>query len=496
MNTMSSDTHQSMDESMLAGVGVLLFCLGVSTSLANVEIPFRGNATGGTLVVAYAPDPHSAPTSSIAVRTSVGESASSVVKRLAEAIVSSDAIFRNVTKNPREAKAMLDKMVQGDTLSMRGSLTDYILAGTEAGLGIPQPPLCLSCSFKREARVFDVRWINPSGDSQYDCLDISWCYRSKPEGTPASGGGTILPGRPSSFAIKLPKDVNDLDTDIWIKGLRHEMSLADMEAKGIPWNRRAVPSDATPIHVTSSGFGQDETYGIPFFGGVAPNWIAWSTAPTASPEAFEQGSKYAGVPRYARVKALSTKPYYQIIKAPPQGVRHGVYRKFLGLTPGHTYRITACLSTLRMDSVEGKWSLSLHAAHNGPDGKDLTVRQLAGLAGLPDEGNSGAGGRIASYDPNHTTGGACELVFSGDNAPSQGRSSHVTLPPGVDTITVWVRFECPNPQGKVGFSGVRCEDISAIKNPKSPAEIRNEESEQEIELRKWIEKAWRLESKP
>jgi hypothetical protein len=466
-------------------VGVLLFCLGVSTSLANVEIPFRGNATGGTLVVAYAPDPHSAHTSNIAVRTSVGESASSVVKRLAEAIVSSDAIFRGITKNPQDAKAMLDHMVQGDTLSMRGSFTDYILAGTEAGLGIPQPPLCLSCSFKREARVFDVRWINPSGDSQYDCLDISWRYRSKPEGTPGSGGGTIIPDRSDHFAITLPKDVNDLETDIWIKGLRHEMSVEEMRAKGIPLNRKAVPSNATAIHMTSSGYGQEETYGIPFAAGVAPNWSAWSTAAGVDKESFEQGRRYAGVERYEPVKALSTKPYYQIIKAPPQGVQHGVWRKFLGLTPGHTYRITACLSTLNMDSVEGGWVFSLCAAHNGSDGKDLTPQQLAGSAALPDKNNGPGAGRIASYGPGNTTRGASKLVFSGESDVNQPRTSHITLPPGVDTITVWVRFECSDPKGTVGFSGVKCEDISAIRNPKLPAEIRKEEREEEAALVNW-----------
>ncbi|GAI80678.1 unnamed protein product [marine sediment metagenome] len=51
----------------------------------------------------------------------------------------------------------------------------------------------------------------------------------------------------------------------------------------------------------------------------------------------------------------------------------GVKRKFLGLTPGHTYRVSARLNTLEMDSGQGDWSVSLHAAYNPPGGADLTT---------------------------------------------------------------------------------------------------------------------------
>jgi hypothetical protein len=219
--------------------------------------------------------------------------------------------------------------------------------------------------------------------------------------------------------------------------------------------------------------------------------MVWSTAASVSTGAFEQGSRYAGVRRYAPVKALSTMPYYQVIKAPPQGVSHGIYRKFLGLTPGHTYRISACVNTLAMDSVESAWAFSLCAAHNGSEGKDLTSLQLAGLAAVPDGSGDSGGGRIASYGPGNTTRGAAALVFTGDEGGGQARRSHITLPPGTDTITVWVRLECSDAKGQVAFSGARCEDISAIENPKSPAEIRAEERKQETDLAEWIEKASR-----
>ncbi len=487
MNEKNKSTLKSMSKFLLTVMVPLLCC----SRLFGHEIPFKGYATGGKLVIGYIPDPHSVHISSVSVDTSAGESADSVVSRLATAVTHSDAIFSNLSKNPEYAETMRKEMAQGSTLSIMGRLSDYILAGTETGLGIPKPPLSLSCSYNKKGRTIDVRWINPSSDSQYDSLCIFWRYRILKDTLGSSGGGAkFIWDTPTNFLIKVPAKVNDLDTDIWIKGLRHEMPMEEMRAKSIPLNDNVVPSNATAIHLTSNGYCQEETYGIPFFAGVAPNWTAWSTAEKVDEAAFEQGDKYAGVRLYEPVKALSTKPFYQIIKAPQTGVVHGIYRKFLGLTPGHTYRLTVCLSTLDMDSAKGDWSLSLCAAHNGSNGNDLTVRQLAGSDALPDGRSGQKAGRIAFYGKN-TTKGDYAIMSSANGAAAVPQSSNITLPPGVDTITVWVRFNCSDPKGKVGFSGVKLEDISAIKKPKSPAEILDEENAWEVKLLKWIEKASR-----
>ena len=36
----------------------------------------------------------------------------------------------------------------------------------------------------------------------------------------------------------------------------------------------------------------------------------------------------------------------------------------------------------------------------------------------------------------------------------------ITLPAGVDALTVWVRFESPDPNAEVGLMGVGLEDIT------------------------------------
>jgi len=275
---------------------------------------------------------------------------------------------------------------------------------------------------------------------------------------------------------------------------RHDIPVDTLTANDIPLCAKAIPSDVTAIRVTANGYCQEETFGIPFYAGIAPNWAGWSTAAKVDKEAFEQGDKYSNLPVHLPwdyPKGLLVKPFYQVIRAPRQGVVHGVYRKFLGLTPGHTYRLTACLTTLEMDSAKGDWSFSLHAAPAGPDGKDLTAQQLAGLAALPDGRSGPQAGGIASYGPSNTIKGNFSLVFSGENAPGGSEASHITLPAGIDTLTVWVRFSCSDPNGKVGFSGVKLEDISANANIKPIQRVIQEELEEEERLLKILKRVAR-----
>jgi hypothetical protein len=131
-----------------------------------------------------------------------------------------------------------------------------------------------------------------------------------------------------------------------------------------------------------------------------------------------------------------------------------------------------------MDAVKSGWSVSLHAAPTAPEAKDLTVQQLAGLAPLPDGRSGLQAGQIASYGPGETTKGNFSLVFSGENPAAGAQGSNITMPAGVDALTVWVKFNCSTPNGKVGFSGVKLEDISAISDIKTTEQILAEELHQ------------------
>jgi hypothetical protein len=483
MDARTKRPFKPMNKFVLIVMIALLCCCGRSlpqghTGRAN--IPFRGDATGGTLVIGYVPSPHFVHTYNVSVDTSAGESAESVVNDLARAIAySGRGMFGLTAANPEVDVA---RMAQANTLSIVGTVRDYLLAGTETGLGIPKPPHSLSCSYNNQAGTLEVKWANPPTESEYHSIWIRWRYRSLPEDTPVSGGGKVIPASPTSYTIHIPAEVNDVDLDVWLKGLRHEIPREQMLTNSIPLGKNAIPSNVAAIHVTSNGYCQQETYAIPFTAGVAPNWVAWSTAADVDKSALQQGDKYAGLRRYKPVSALSTKPFYQVIDAPARGDVHGVYRKFLGLTPGHTYRITACVSTLAMDSITGNWSLSLHAAPSGP-GKDLTVQQLRGQAALPDGRSGPQAAQTAIYAPGRTTKGHFHFAITGYTKLQDGSTSpQVTLPAGVDEITVWIRFSCADPKGQVGFAGVKLEDISASPNVKSADQIISEEASAEAEL--------------
>ncbi len=432
--------------------------------VAEFDVVFKGRASGGTLLLVHTRNRNARY---IRILTSPGESSESVAHRLSDAVNAQHSIGPESPEFLAERRLWVggyQASASGSILRLPGAPDDYILAGTESGLGIPNPPLSLSCSYDEENDKVMLRWINPP--TGYDFI-LAKCFWTDLDHVRTER----VIGTSTSFTIgrkKVPLNVEDMDFRVF--GFREN-----------------IPSNAAAIH--ASAHCQKELYGIPFTQGIAPNWTLWSTAAKVDEAAFEEGKRYTDLPVYYNpAKVLHTKPYYQIIKAPPKGVVHGVYRKFLGLMPGHTYRLTACLTTLDMDSVKGDWALSFHATAT-PNGKDLSTEQLAGLTALPDGQRGPEVGRIAFYGPANTTTGDFALVFSGKDAPGGFESSHITLPPGVDTITVWVRFNCSDPNGKVGFSGVKLEDLTAIKNPKSPAEIIAEENAAEVELLKWIEKA-------
>lgn len=78
-----------------------------------------------------------------------------------------------------------------------------------------------------------------------------------------------------------------------------------------------------------------------------------------------------------------------------------------------------------------------------------------------------------------TTAGEYKLVFSGDEPSGDSGGAHITLAENADTITVWVRSNCADPNGKVGLSGVRLEDITAPRKIRAPQEIMRPELAEE-----------------
>jgi len=401
---------------------------------------FTGEASGGTLIMW---DNLGRNARFVAVETIAGESAETAIERLAEKINETDPFDWEFPKGKK-----LVTSSGGELRGILGGCGDYMFAGTETGLGIPQPPHSLTANYDPNLKKIALKWINPPGGYDSVRIRINW---SNYDHT----GGDGIPGNSESYDINLariPVDMGDLD--ILVVGVRND-----------------IPSSAAAIHINNNI--QEELYGIPFTGGLAPNWQSWSLDANESKINLEMGIRNelttAKDRPYNSVKTAETKPFYQVVNTGTKGGTGGVYRKFIGLTPGHTYRVKARVATLG-EPNEKNWSVSLHAAPNGPDGHNLSPGQMAGLDALPalspvkgPAGGKGlAAGRMALYDSSLTTKGRFVEISTGKTV--QGREiTDITLPQGVDSITVWVR--CASSTAlSAAIDWISLEDLSA-KNP-------------------------------
>ncbi len=447
-------------DSLVIAICLLLCCRSScsGSTMGKTKIPFKGVATGGTLLVGDPQNPHFVE--HVAINTVAGESAETVVERLAKAIASTDTHIEYSRMRPRKTvDEITSKMVSGNTLILPGPHSHWCLSGTEKGLGIPEAPLFLSCSYDENTYKLEVKWENPASVSKNDIINIRWRYRLS-DGREV-GGSRYIPGTSTGYAIYRPEDLEYLDMDVWLMVFRYDTPADVLLEKGIGINDHAIPSNVAAIYVTNDGYTQQEIDGIPFSGGIAPNWAAWSTDAKDN-KGFEQYEKTRPFGRSDTHTLLTGRPFYQIINAPSKGNAHGIYRKFLGLTPGHTYRLTACMSTLEMDSVKSDWSFSIHAVPNVNKVKQLTAQQMTGKVSLPEGQLSFNGTQIDLYNSKKMTNHDFALTVTGDTKLENGLTSpDITLPNDVNEIIVWLRFSCEDPKGKVAFSGVKLEDITA-----------------------------------
>ena len=248
--------------------------------------------------------------------------------------------------------------------------------------------------------------------------------------------------------------------------------------------RGGMPSSI--VTITFKDNGQEELSGVPFTGVVAPNWTAWFSGPpqgatfnaiTRPREGtitghekieFADDGKIA-VHRWPKmIKMPADKPFIQVIKTTSPEAVAGVYRKFLGLTSGHTYRLSARLFALDMPKAQGGWSFSLHAVPTVQSKSTLTAQQMAGLAALPDSKTGLEAGLIALYAPGVSPVSAQQPTTRPKrrtaSAPAEGPvadlvTGDIRLPEGADTIIVWVRHVAAHSTG-VGLDWVRLEDVT------------------------------------
>ncbi|MDD5326543.1 MAG: hypothetical protein PHY02_01865 [Phycisphaerae bacterium] len=380
---------------------------------------FTEKASGGTLIMS---DTLNRNTPYVAIETVAGESAETAIARLAEAIDNTNPFdwFGFPTGKKRVTSS------GGELRGVLGGCGDYLFAGTETGLGIPRPPHSLTANYDLQLKKIALKWNNPPGGYDEIIIKFRWSNYDHM-------GGDGLAGDAESYIIDLDKmPANTSDLDILVNGVRND-----------------IYSSAAAIHINNNI--QEELYGIPFSSGLAPNWQRWSL------DANEAGIKpQMGIRdelttvkgrRYNSITMADKKPFYQIIESSVQGGTGGVYRKFIGLTPGHTYRVKARMAAL--SELKGKkQSVSVHASA----GCALSPRQMAGLDALP-------GGKKGSD--------ACKLKNADSKTITKGKygeySDDITLPQDSNSITVWLRYTGKG-AGSVGLDWISLEDLS-VKKP-------------------------------
>ncbi len=364
----------------------------------------------------------------VSVHTTNGESGEIVMKRLAAEIERSDPFGwygdQSIKVIKRIPRMVPDVQLTNNTVTLRGGL--YALTGNDKGFAILESALSFSGSYDAERNQIVLSWLNPS--NQYDNIEVS--------------GKALPPGATNCVFDWKQRETGGL-FPYWI---------------GVVMRRGQMISP--PVSINLSTNSQQELDAFPFYMGVAPNWSAWSDSDDPNAVKFEQGTKPEVTPK-GYIEFPDDKPFYQIIKTTPKGVQGGIWRRFLGLKPGHTFKVEVRLNTLAMDACTNDWAYSFHAAFDNSNGKSLSVAQLAGTAALPNGSKGTAAGRVALYKPSATTKGNWEKRASDYLGPGL-EIKNITLPTNVTSITVWLRHSGANSTG-VGMDWIRLEDVT--KNP-------------------------------
>jgi hypothetical protein len=280
--------------------------------------------------------------------------------------------------------------------------------------------LSVSGSYDAEKHQVSLSWINPP--DQYEAIDV---------------GGESFPPNTTNCTYDCDPSKRGHMSFGWVRGKRGDVF-------------------SPPASIIINTNSQEELDTFPFYMGLAPNWNYWSDSTNADAVKCEQGIK-PDVDMAVRGDPWD-KPLYQIIKTTQSGVQGGVWRRFLGLKPGHTYKVEVRLNTLQMDACTNAWAFSFHAAQDNPDGSGLTVAQMAGQAALPDGSKGSEAGRVAFYEPGVTTKGQWKKKST--DQPGHGLEiKNIVLPKNVTSITVWLRHSGANSTG-VGMDWIKLTDMT------------------------------------
>jgi len=388
-------------------------------TLASSRIIIEGESSGGILTLMKVPA-WNYPF--VVVTNYTGESASSVINRLARELSESRVCARYFGGNPVAEK-------KENSMRLFGGGGDWIFGGTEMGFNIPPAPRDLSATYGSNKVI--LRWANQIPG--YDSLAVFF--------------DAVLVGSLSGNATEYVYE-GQYGTRSLFNSRSNDATFTVVASKG------GTPSNGAGVRLKKR-VSQESLMNIPFTQGVAPSFQNWNYQTKTDDIQSKQGN-LSGMGAGVDTGRFNGHGFYQIIRG-QRDFTGGVSRRFLGLNPGHTYRVSARLNTFDLEL--GNWNFSFHAAHNAVTGESLTPAQMAGVVALPNGKVGPTAGQVASYDAKATTGGKW-IVRSSEKADPENTSADITLPTNVNSITLWFRLQGTNiTECSVGLDSVTIEDL-------------------------------------
>ncbi len=387
------------------------------SSFQTQILTLQGKASGGKLCLVQLINQQA---KFAEIETLPGEDAKSIVSRLIDCINSEDAFGWKRGVYSTEPPVL---KVNDTSLQLPGDLGDYVFAGTEMGLNIPEAPTSLSARYDREKNLIRLFWENPNNLSDETVAFVD------------------------GFKILVGKD-----------GIIDSPRLIEKVMKKGAWFRvvniqKGMPSNAAFVYL--KGNIQEDIFCAPFSKGVAPNWSAWFSGTESSIQLWQSDkqSQYVHDTVTTNDKGwpgLTATPqkaqgFCQMMSVSEPGNSGGIWRKFLGLAKGHRYQITARFNLQESNKLTGDCEVSLHAAAVLSN-EVISAGHFMGTLAMPNGQSGPTAGRIVCFTK-ETKGNTPVVQYQ------------MMLAENSDSIIVWIKIK-GSQTATASFEGISLEDIT------------------------------------
>jgi hypothetical protein len=398
------------------------------------EIFFLREASGGVLVVGApcGPTPRS-----LVIATGPAESPESVVRNVAQVINASQWPLCLHGSSVDVAEA------DGNRLTTRASI--LFTAGTETGLGIPPPPVFLTADCDVDKGELRLSWEN---GGKYERVDL---WMSAYVLDHVDGGVT-------SHIFPLERLLTSRAVSSYFEQSGHFLCrltttiVAKDRLSNDSFQALSLPSGLAEVEVRPSSMA--EVYRSPFTGGVAPNWRSWHDTSQNAP-VFRQETRWdPNEGSHRDVRRPQDAPYYQVIEAQKGVVDGGLYRKFLGLTPGKRYKLNMRLQPTREGPGEDAL-LTVNALCAPSNAGSLTAQQMTAQAVL----SAAPGGSQFKQEVPFQRNSSRRWLQLDKLKDVEPDAHTVTMPEGCDTLHVWLRLQSNGAHATVGMDWVELSKV-------------------------------------